>query len=616
MKKNTMDFPSFFIGIIVVAYFSLHLGYALNTNSQLPSAIESFNHSIMKSPFIFKDSILNLAPMTLTFEFFYTIFWISYIETNKKFRRKGQEHGSSSWGNIAETFKLRNKKKFENFILSKNIFLSKNSQAIKKNLNSIVFGGAGTGKSRYVLTPNIMQANTSYVVIDPKGAILENVGKFLETKKYKIKIFNLVDMDLSHKYNPFEYLQKEEEIYILVDNLINNTSGGEEAKSNKGDPFWENAERALLSCVMSYLWYKAPPEQQNFYMVLSIIQNFKNKDYKHIENIKNMPKESMTYINYSTIEIAEEKTLDSILVSAAIRLSLMTSPDVRNLLSTKDELEINKIGDEKTALFIIIPDTSATFNFIASILYNQIFQKLVYKADNSKNRKLKIHTRFLIDEFANIGQIPNIEKYIATVRSRNMSIMPILQDLSQLKNLYEKTWGSIIGNCDSFIFLGGTDPETLKYISERLGKETIYSKNRGTTKSKQRSVSYNEGLISRNLMNTDEIANLEDDKCIVFIRGHKPYLDSKFDLKKHSNYKYLGEVTNNNYLLVNYFKEREVSLLRPSHSSKAIIEKYKITDLTLTEEAELITIDGESQLIRNKILSQLNESGSAIKLSM
>ena len=609
MKEDKANIFFFLAGAITIAYLSLHLGYALKTNELFINAIDTFKYTILKEPLIFKSDILKFLPFLIGAQLMYIIYWTYYTERKRKFRRKGQEHGSSSWGST-EYLKLKNKDKFKNFILSKNILLSMNDQAIKRNLHSIVFGGTGTGKSRYVLTPNIMQANSSFVIVDPKGAILENVGEFLKSKEYEIKVFNLVDMGLSHKYNPFEYLQKEEEIYILVDNLINNTSGGEESKSNKGDPFWENAERALLSCVVSYLWYKAPPEQQNFYMVLTIIQNFKTKNYEHIEAIKSMPKESMTYINYSTIEIAGDKTLDSILVSAAIRLFLMTSPEMRNLLS-KDELEISKIGDRKTALFIIIPDTSTTFNFLASMLYTQIFQKLIYKADKSDSRKLKIHTRFLIDEFANIGQIPNIDKYIATVRSRNMSIMPILQDLSQLKNLYEKTWGSIIGNCDSFIFLGGTDPEILKYISERLGKETVHSNNRGISKSKQQSVSYNEGLVSRNLMNTDEIANLDDNRCIIFIRGHKPYLDYKYNLNKHRNYKYLGEVSNNKYLLKDYFKEQGVlNVFRPPKDT------FEILDLTLTEDVELITVEGENEILRSEILSQLAEGNDMIKLSI
>ena len=470
---------------------------------------------------------------------------------NKKNYRKGIEHGSATWGDFNKDLKdmYDNEDKYNNIIFSQNTKIRLNDKnapfETRRNKNACVLGGSGSGKTRFIVKPNILQMNASFVVTDPKGTIVNEVGMALKNiGKYKIKILNTVNFDKSMKYNPLAYVEKEEDILKLVETIIANTSGN----NNQNEDFWVKAEKLLYQSYLSLIINKFPKEEQHLGTLIDLIsystvkeddENYKNAVDYLFDELEKENSESFAVKQYKAYKLAAGKTAKSILISCATRLAPLNIPAVRNLLK-EDELNLRTLGDKgrKTALFVIVPDTDATFNFIVSIMYSQLFNMLCTIADEKYRGELPTHVRFLLDEFANVGLIPNFEKLIATIRSRNISATIILQTASQLKAIYKDNADTIIGNCDTSVFLGGKEKSTVKALSEELGKETINDYNESRTRSNNDSFGQNYSKLSRSLMTEDELQTMPRDTCIVQIIGKRPFKDKKYDLTKHPRYKY------------------------------------------------------------------------------
>lgn len=476
---------------------------------------------------------------------------------NKKNYRKGEEHGSASWGEAKDRKPYKDKDYKNNVILSNTEFLTMSSRLPKKlikfsrNKNVLLVGGSGSGKTRFFAKPNLMQLHSSYVVTDPKGTLLPEVGKLFQENGYKIRFLNLIDLQKSMRYNPFAYVRTEEDILKLVDNLIANTN---DPHKQGGDKFWEDAERLLYYACFFYVYFEGTEDEKSIPTVVELLKHAdvsEDPEYKSpldilFEDLEKKKPEHLAVSFYKDFKKASEKTAQGILISESARLAKLKIPKVKDLLSA-DELELDKIGEEKTILFVIIPDTHQTFNFIAAIMYTQLFDTLCFTADNLYRGRLPIHVRCILDEFANIGLIPSFEKLIATIRSREISATIILQTLSQLKGLYKDHAETIIGNCDSFIYLGGKDNQAHKEVSAMLGKATVDILNVNTSRSKDRSTSWNYSQVGRELMTPTEVAEMDGGKCIVSIRGSKSFFSDKYDIEKHPNYRYLADFNSNNY---------------------------------------------------------------------
>lgn len=606
MKNKTNFFVVSIIFYLIILFFVFHVGYIIEESSKtnIKSIIIQISNvlpvNIKEKPGIFILSISN-KKQTILIPLIYTIVYSLYVldaySKATKFNRSGVEHGSARWGKISELKHLVGKN--DNMILSNNIKLSTNGKKTKRNNNIIVFGGAGTGKSRFFIIPNLLQMNTSFVITDPKGSLVKNSAKLLKDNGYVIKVFNLIDMEQSNNYNPFQYITKGEEVFLLIDNLMKNTDGIDNKKGS--DPFWSKSEKALLTCIIFYLYDKGEESEKNFENVLKCVQDFKNIDSRFIKNIKSLEKQDPTHvsvINYYTVMLAAENTLESILVSAGVRLSLMNLGPVKSLLNS-DNIELDKLGDRKTALFVIIPDTSDSFNFIVAMLYTQLFQKLVEKADKNDNEMLNVPVRLLLDEFANIGHIPNFEILIATIRSRGISVSLILQNLSQLKTMYKDTWETIVGNCDTLIFLGGKEQGLLKYLSDQFGKETVHTKSKGISKGKSRTQNENDNIIARSLITIDELETLNNNDCIVSIRGFRPVIDKKYNVKKHKKYKETYEYSNKNkFSLKDNFETKIAVTLNNS--------EVQITDIEI--DPTDVIIEFTEQGIVEKSISDFEKS--------
>ncbi|PGA76419.1 VirD4-like conjugal transfer protein, CD1115 family [Bacillus pseudomycoides] len=471
---------------------------------------------------------------------------------NKKKYKKGAEHGSAQWGSVQKDLKnmYDEKDQYNNIIFSQDTKLRLDDKDapfdVRRNKNVIVIGGSGSGKTRFVVKPNMLQMNASFIVTDPKGTIVNEIGMALKNVgKYKIKIFNTINFSKSMRYNPLKYVYNEQDILKLVNTIISNTDG-EGAK--KGEDFWVKAERLLYQAYLSLIASKFPEEEQHLGTLIDLISystvKEDDEDYKNpidylFEELEKEDSNHFAVKQYKLYKNAAGKTAKSILISCGARLSPLNIPAFRDLIS-KDELNLDTVGDKgrKTALFVIVPDTDATFNFIVSIMYTQLFNMLVTIADDKYKGSLPTHVRFILDEFANIGLIPNFEKLISTIRSRNISAMPILQAASQLKQIYKDSAETIIGNCDTSIFLGGKEKTTIKALSEELGKETINDYNENKTRSNNDSFGQNYSKLGRELMTQDELLTMERDMCIVQIIGKRPFKDKKYDLTKHPRYKF------------------------------------------------------------------------------
>ena len=492
----------------------------------------------------------------------------------KKFRQ-GKEYGSARWGTRKDIEPYVDEKFQNNILLTQTERLTMNGRPANpkyaRNKNVLVIGGSGSGKTRFYVKPNLMQMHSSYCVTDPKGTIVIECGKMLEDNGYEIKILNTINFKKSMKYNPFAYLRSEKDILKLVQTIIANTKGdGEKA----GEDFWVKAEKLYYTALIGYIYYEAPEEEKNFKTLLDMIdasevreddETYMNPIDRLFEALEKKDPSHFAVKQYKKYKLAAGKTAKSILISCGARLAPFDIRELRELMS-EDELELDKIGDRKTALFVIISDTDDTFNFVVSIMYSQLFNLLCDKADDVYGGRLPVHVRCLLDEFANIGLIPKFEKLIATIRSREISASIILQAQSQLKAIYKDHADTIVGNCDSTLFLGGKEKTTVKELSETLGKETIDLYNTSETRSNQKSFGLNYQKTGKELMSQDEITVMDGGKCIYQLRGVRPFLSDKFDITKHKNYKLLEDYDKRNLFDVEeYLTNRDKVKLKSSY---------------------------------------------------
>lgn len=524
------------IGIIPVVWLALLI--APSVGGGLPEILSKLL-TVFNNPFhieFCEDSLKTVLVLLLCYGFGIGI----YFSTRKNYRRR-EEHGSAKWGNAnAVNKKYCQTPKSENKLMTQNVAIGINAKKHRRNLNTLVCGGSGAGKTRFYCKPNLMQANTSFVILDPKGEIVRDVGKLLEAKGYEIKVLDLISMEKSHCYNPFVYLQNDNDIQRLVTNLFKSTTP---KGSQSNDPFWDTAASMLLLALVFYLHYEAPPDEQNFAMVMEMLRagSIEDEDDPRPSPLDQLFNElgedypdhiALKY--YRSYHSGSAKTLKSIQITLAARLEKFNLESLASLTST-DELELGTLGEKKTALFALIPDNDTSFNFLVSILYTQLFQQLFYSADHIHGGSLPISVHFLMDEFANVSLPDDFDKILSVMRSRSVSVSIILQNLAQLKALFEKQWESIVGNCDEFLYLGGNEQSTHKYVSELLGKATIDTNTYGKSEGRSGSYSTNYQISGRELLTPDEVRMLDNQYAILFIRGERPVLDFKYDILKHPN---------------------------------------------------------------------------------
>ena len=499
---------------------------------------------------------LHWTPYTMKFIGIFLLLYggaILFYYTGQKNTRPGEEHGSASWGSVRELDKkYRDKDAGKNVILTQHLQMSMNGKLHRRNLLQIIVGGSGSGKTRFLAKPNLMLANASFIVTDPKGEMLRAVENLFLEEGYVLRVFDLIDPSKSDCYNPFRYIRKDADVFKLIDSFIKNTTP-KGAKAN--DPFWEKSETALDSALMLYLLHKAPPEDQNMETILYMIENGGAKeeddDYSSpldllFEALEEEQPDHIAVRQYHIFKQAAGKTAKSILVSAAVRLASFTLPEIQRITAT-DDMELGKLGERKQAIFCIIPDSNdASLNFLVGMLYTQAFQELYYQADKVHQGALPVPVRLMFDEFANVALPDGYARLQATMRSRNIMSTIVLQNISQLKALFKDDWEGIIGNADSFVYLGGNEQSTHKYISELLGKETIDTKTSSQSKGRNGSFSQNFQQTGRELASVDELAVLDGGKCILQLRGVRPFLSEKYDITKHPNYKYLSDADRRN----------------------------------------------------------------------
>ena len=514
---------------------------------------------------------------------------------NAKQFRRDEEYGSARWGTAKDIAPFVDPVFENNIILTGTEFLTMNTRpknpANARNLNACVIGSSGSGKTRFWLTPQLLQASAgkhgcSYVVVDPKGGTLDQCGAFLQRQGYEIRVFNSIDFSKSMHYNPLAYIRNEADILKFVDTLIANTSGD----GKESDPFWRKAETLLYCALIAYIIFEGAPEDKNMNTLVDMIsgmevrendENFMNAVDYMFKGLEKRKPDCFAVKQYRKYKLASGKTAKSILISCGARLAPFDIKELRELMET-DEMELDTIGDRKTALFVIISDTDDTFNFVVSILYTQLFNLLCDKADDEYGGRLPVHVRCLLDEFANIGQIPKFEKLIATIRSREISASIILQSQSQLKAIYKDNADTIVGNCDTTLFLGGKEKTTLKEISEILGKETIDSFNTSETRGRELSHGLNYQKLGKQLMTEDEIAVMDGGKCILQLRGVRPFFSDKFDITKHPKYKYLSDADPKNAFDMEKHLKRRPAIVKPDE----VFDYYEIDAADLQEDAD------------------------------
>ena len=487
---------------------------------------------------------------------------------NAKKYRHNIEYGAARFGTAEDIRPYIDPKFQNNVILTQTERLTMDSRPknpkTARNKNVLIVGGSGSGKTRFFIKPNLMQLHSSYVVTDPKGQLVLETGRLLERAGYKINVLNTINFKKSMHYNPFAYIHSEKDILKLVNCLIANTTGS----GQKGDEFWTNAEKLLYMALIGYIHYEAPEEEQVFGTMLEMLNSMEvredDEEYRNpvdclFDELKAKDPEHFAVRQYAKYKLAAGKTAKSILVSCGARLAPFDIAELRDV-TAYDELALDTLGDRKTALFLIMSDTDSTFNFLISMVYTQLFNLLCEKADDVYGGRLPVHVRCLIDECANIGQIPNLEKLMATIRSREISACLVLQAQSQLKALYKDNADTIIGNCDSRLFLGGSEPSTLKELSQSLGRETIDTYNTGESRGRETSHSLNYQKLGRELMSVDDLATLDGGKCILQVRGLRPFLSDKYDITKHPNYKYLSDADPKNTFDVEKYMSRRLKL--------------------------------------------------------
>ena len=493
---------------------------------------------------------------------------------NAKKYRHGIEYGSARWGTAADIAPyMDNKDFFQNIPMTQTERITMASRPKQpkyaRNKNILVIGGSGSGKTRFFCKPSLLQAHSSYVCTDPKGTLLPEIGTFLERKKYRIKCLNLINFRKSMKYNPLAYIRSEKDILKLVNALIMNTKGEGEKSS---EDFWVKAERLYYSALIGYIWYEATEEEKNFITLLDLINASEAREddetYQSpvdllFSQLEEREPDHFAVKQYRKFKMAAGKTLKSILISCGARLAPFDIKELRDLMEY-DELELDTLGDQKTALFVILSDTDSTFNFVAALMYSQLFNLLCDKADDFYGGRLPVHVRLILDEFANIGQIPNFDKLIATIRSREISASIILQSQSQLKTIYKDAADTIVGNCDSTLFLGGKEKSTLKEISELLGKETIDLYNQSENRGSQVSHGLSYQKLGKELMTQDELAVMDGGKCIFMLRGVRPFLSEKYDLTRHPNYRYTADADPKNVFDMERYMKKQRAVVKPT----------------------------------------------------
>jgi type IV secretion system protein VirD4 len=492
---------------------------------------------------------------------------------NAKKYRHGIEYGSARWGTAVDIAPYMDKDFFQNIPMTQTERITMASRPKQpkyaRNKNILVVGGSGSGKTRFFCKPSLLQAHSSYVCTDPKGTLLPEIGTFLERMKYRIKCLNLINFRKSMKYNPLAYIRSEKDILKLVNALIMNTKGEGEKSS---EDFWVKAERLYYSALIGYIWYEATEEEKNFITLLDLINASEAREddetYQSpvdllFSQLEEREPDHFAVKQYRKFKMAAGKTLKSILISCGARLAPFDIKELRDLMEY-DELELDTLGDQKTALFVILSDTDSTFNFVAALMYSQLFNLLCDKADDFYGGRLPVHVRLILDEFANIGQIPNFDKLIATIRSREISASIILQSQSQLKTIYKDAADTIVGNCDSTLFLGGKEKSTLKEISELLGKETIDLYNQSENRGSQVSHGLSYQKLGKELMTQDELAVMDGGKCIFMLRGVRPFLSDKYDLTRHPNYRYTADADPKNVFDMERYMKKQRAVVKPT----------------------------------------------------
>ena len=565
-------------GLPVIWWVAILLADAIQPGRNLFELMEVLTEKL-NHPFQFhytEYTIKSMLVCTLLYAAGIGIFYSS-----QKNYRRGEEHGSARWGDARQICKKYSQKPYsQNILLTQNFRISLDTHKHRRCLNILVVGGSGAGKSRGFALPNIMQCCCSMVITDPKAELLRKTGGLLEKKGYEVRVFDLINPDTSFCYNPFEYVHDDKDVLRLISNLIQNTTP---KGSQSSDPFWEKSETALLQALMLYLLHEAPPEEQNFAMIMEMLGSAQVKeedeDYESpldilFDRLEMRDPDSIAVKQYHIYKQAAGKTAKSILISCGARLAPFDIAELREIMSY-DEMELDKIGDRKTALFLIMSDTDTTFNFVIAMLQSQLFNLLCDKADDEYGGRLPVHVRVIADEFANIGQIPQFDKLIATIRSREISASIILQSQSQLKAMYKDSADTILGNCDTTLFLGGKEKTTLKEMSELLGKETIDLYNTSETRSNQKSFGLNYQKTGKQLMTEDEIAVMDGGKCILQIRGARPFFSDKYDITKHKNYRLLADENEKN----RYKVEKE---LNPQYTPKPE-EEVEVIHVELSE---------------------------------
>lgn len=543
-KDKQVELVFYFVGAVFIAWLSVLVAPCIHEG--LFDAIIYLNEA-MNSPFSF-ELCQDTLKCILISESIYSFSYLAYYYNRKNYRRN-EEYGSAKWANNKAVNKKYTEKDYSsNKILSQNVRIGLDGRRHRRNLNTLVIGGSGAGKTRFFGKPNLMQCNTSFVVLDPKGEQLRDVGNLLEKEGYVIKVVDLINMNRSHCYNPFRYIKDDKDVLKLITNLIRNTTP---KGSQTNDPFWEKSETALLEALCLYLLHEAPEEEQNFTMVMEMIAaaEVKEDDEEYqspldelFERLEIRNPNSLALKQYKIYKQAAGKTAKSILISVGVRLSAFNLESIASLTAT-DELELDLVGERKTAIFAVIPDNDSTFNFLIGMLYTQLFQMLYYQADIVHGGALPVPVHFLMDEFANVALPDEFDKLLSTMRSRLIFVSIIIQNLAQIKGLYKDSWESIVGNCDTLYYLGGNEQSTYKFMSEYLGKETLDTNTYGKSSGRSGNYSTNYQQAGRELLTPDEVRLLDNDYGLLFIRGERPVFDKKYDILKHPR---INETTDGN----------------------------------------------------------------------
>ena len=590
----------YLLGIIPIIWLAILIAPYI-TNGGIINVIKNFSNIINNPLRIIwcKDSL----KIIFIFIAIYILAISIYITTRKNYRRR-EEHGSAKWGNAKAINKKYRQEPFsDNKILTQNVAIGLNGRKHRRNLNVLVCGGSGAGKTRFFGKPNVMQCgNSSYVILDPKAEILRDTGNLLKEKGYEVKVLDLINMEKSHCYNPFKYLQSDNDVQRLVTNIFKSTTP---KGSQSQDPFWDTAASMLLLALIFYLKYEAPQEEQNFQMVMEMLRAGDiDEEQENIPSPLDILFDRLEYQNHNHLAVkyyrnyrsGSAKTLKSIQITLVARLEKFNLESLANLTKF-DELDLPSLGEKKTALFAVIPDNDTSFNFLVSVLYTQLFQQLFYIADHKYGGSLPIHVHFVMDEFANVSLPDDFDKILSVMRSRSVSVSIILQNLAQLKALFEKQWESIVGNCDTFLYLGGNEQSTHKYVSELLGKETIDLDTYGKSSGRSGSYSTNYQITGRELMTADEVRLLDNRYALLFIRGERPIMDLKYDILKHPNVVYTVDGKGKPYIHGKTDKatgsivlDENVDKYKNENKEEKLLENYEILS---EEELEKLVMEVE-----------------------